>query len=86
MMLAMPFHLTNRYLHSHDFDTVVIMHDDSVWSLARRYTTDEKQASELQQAIIDVNGLAPDGSGLYVGQNIRVPVLARSAEQELAEK
>ena len=85
-MMMMPFHLTNAYLHSSDFDTVIIKHDDSVWELAHRYTNDEKQAAELQQAIIDVNGLQPDGSGLIAGQNIQVPVLKRSAGNELAEK
>lgn len=86
VMMAMPFHLTNSYLHSSNFDIVVIEHDDSVWSLAHRYTADEKQAAELQQAIIDVNGLAPDGSGIYAGQNIQVPVLTRSTGRELAAK
>ena len=86
MMMMMPFHLTNAYLHSSDFDTVVVKHNDSVWGLAHRYTDDEKQAAELQQAIIDVNGLLPDGSGLVAGQNIQVPVLKRSPGNEVAEK
>ncbi|MBQ1890687.1 MAG: LysM peptidoglycan-binding domain-containing protein, partial [Selenomonas sp.] len=58
----MPFHLTNDYLRSSDFDTVTIKQNDSVWSLAARYTTNEKRAAELRQAIIEVNGLAPQKS------------------------
>ena len=82
----MPFHLTNDYLRSSDFDTVTIKQNDSVWSLAARYTTNEKRAAELRQAIIEVNGLAPDGSGLRLGQQLQVPVLGRSESQQVAEK
>lgn len=82
----MPFHLTNDYLRSSDFDTVTIKQNDSVWSLAARYTTNEKRAAELRQAIIEVNGLAPDGSGLRLGQQLQVPVLGRSESPQVAEK
>lgn len=81
-----PFHLTNDYLRSSDFDTVTIKQNDSVWSLAARYTTNEKRAAELRQAIIEVNGLAPDGSGLRLGQQLQVPVLGRSESPQVAEK
>ena len=82
----MPFHLTNEYLRSSDFDTVTIKQNDSVWSLAARYTTSEERAAELRQAIIEVNGLAPDGSGLRLGQQLQVPVLGRTGSPQMAEK
>lgn len=81
-----PFQLSNEYLRSSDFDTVTIRQNDSVWNLAHRYTTDEGKARELQQAIIEVNGLDPDGSNLRVGQQLQVPVIKNTEGTQLAEK
>ncbi|SDG42099.1 LysM domain-containing protein [Selenomonas sp. WCT3] len=81
-----PFNLTNEYLRASDFDTVTVKQNDSVWNLARRYTTDEARAMDLQQAIIEVNGLAPDGSNLRVGQQIQVPVVKKTTGTQMAEK
>ncbi|MBQ1867202.1 LysM peptidoglycan-binding domain-containing protein [Selenomonas sp.] len=81
-----PFHLTNEYLRSSDFDTVTVKQNDSVWNLARRYTENESRAEELQQAIIEVNGLNPDGSNLRVGQQLQVPVIRNTEGTQLAEK
>ncbi|WP_187620218.1 LysM peptidoglycan-binding domain-containing protein [Selenomonas ruminis] len=81
-----PFQLTNEYLRSSDFDTVTVKQNDSVWNLARRYTENESRAEELQQAIIEVNGLNPDGSNLRVGQQLQVPVIRNTEGTQLAEK
>ncbi len=81
-----PFQLSNEYLRTSDFDTVTIRQDDSVWNLARRYTADENKAKDLQQAIIEVNGLKPDGSNLRVGQQLQVPVIKKTSGTQLAKK
>ena len=81
-----PFQLSNEYLRTSDFDTVTIQQDDSVWNLARRYTADENKAKDLQQAIIEVNGLKPDGSNLRVGQQLQVPVIKKTSGTQLAKK
>lgn len=81
-----PFQLSNEYLRTSDFDTVTIRQDDSVWNLARRYTADENKAKDLQRAIIEVNGLKPDGSNLRVGQQLQVPVIKKTSGTQLAKK
>ena len=81
-----PFQLSNEYLRTSDFDTVTIRQDDSVWNLARRYTADQNKAKDLQQAIIEVNGLKPDGSNLRVGQQLQVPVIKKTSGTQLAKK
>lgn len=85
-VVVIPGNLTNEYLRSSEFDTVTICPNDSVWSLSQRYTMDERRREKLQQAIIEINGLAPDGSGLRAGQQIQVPVLGRTEGTRIAEK
>ena len=86
MVLAIsPLHLTNQYLRSSDFDVVVAAADESAAAIAARYTVDAEQAGSLCEAIIDVNGLAPDGA-LREGQSLRVPVLAREKGTEVASR
>jgi hypothetical protein len=41
---------------------------------------------DLQKAIIEVNGLEPDGSSLRVGQRLQVPVLKKTTGTQMAEK
>ena len=67
-------HLTNPYLRSADFIEVQVSRGENVWSIARRYTTKETMTEQLEEAIIEVNGLAPDG-GVAAGRRLRVPVL-----------
>ena len=86
LAVVSPFNLTNEYLRAGDFDTVIVKQNDSVWTLARRYTTDETHAMDLQKAIIEVNGLEPDGSNLRVGQRLQVPVLKQTTGTQMAEK
>lgn len=78
-----PLHLSNHYLRCTDFDVVVARDADSVARIASRYTNDPQQVERLAEAIIDVNGLPPDGA-LRVGQNVRVPVLPRQEGAEVA--
>ncbi len=78
-----PFQLDNAYLRSSDFDTVTVTRRDTVWSIASRYTTDEKQMVRLTQAIIEVNGLSPEAV-IRTGQRLRVPVLRRDDPLQLA--
>ena len=52
-------HLTNPYLRSADFIEVQVSRGENVWSIARRYTTRETMAEQLEEAIIEVNGLSP---------------------------
>ncbi len=79
-----PFHLSNDYLRSSDFDTVKVARRDSVWDIASRYTEKEEDARDLVEAIIEVNGLSADGS-LRTGQSLRVPIL-RERLPKLAER
>ena len=72
-------HLTNPYLRSADFIEVSVMRGENVWTIARKYTTKETMAEQLEEAIIEVNGLTPDGA-VTAGRRLRVPVL-ESAEQ-----
>ena len=86
-LLAMaPLHLSNVYLRSADFEVVTVGQNDSVWSIAERYTTDTDQTGNLREAIIEVNDLKGENA-LRFGQTLRVPVLARQAvSSQLAEK
>lgn len=76
LVLTAPLGLSNEYLRSGDFDMVTVKPNESVWSIAARYTVDEGQAEELREAIIEVNALQEDGR-MHAGQVIRVPVIHR---------
>ncbi len=78
-----PFHLDNAYLRSATFDTVTVARRETVWSIAGRYTTDEKQAARLVEAIFEVNGLSPE-MPIRTGQRLRVPVLRQDSAPQLA--
>ena len=78
-------HLTNPYLRSADFIEVQVSRGENVWSIARRYATRETLAEQLEEAIIEVNGLAPDGS-VAAGRRLRVPVIEPAEQlQAMAE-
>ena len=78
-------HLTNPYLRSSDFVEVSVMRGESVWTIARRYAAKETMAEQLEEAIIEVNGLAPDGA-VAAGRRLRIPVLEQGAQlQAMAE-
>ena len=78
-------HLTNPYLRSADFIEVQVSRGENVWSIARRYTTRETMAEQLEEAIIEVNDLLPDGA-VYAGRHLRVPILASGEQlQAMAE-
>lgn len=85
LIAVSPLHLTNEYLRSNTFDRVEIQQGEDIQSVARRYTRDETRVRELQQAIIDVNDLNPDGSGLRQGQELLIPLL-QTPETQVAEK
>ena len=72
-------HLTNPYLRSSEFVEVSVIRGDSVWTIARKYAAKETMAEELEEAIIEVNDLPPDGA-VYAGRRLLVPVL-EPAEQ-----
>ena len=78
-------HLTNPYLRSSDFIEVSVMRGESVWTIARRYAAKETMAEQLEEAIIEVNGLAPDGA-VAAGRRLQIPVLEQGAQlQAMAE-
>ena len=72
-------HLTNPYLRSSEFIEVNVSRGENIWTIARKYATKETMAEQLEEAIIEVNGLAPDGA-VSVGRRLQIPVL-ESAEQ-----
>ena len=78
-------HLTNPYLRSSEFVEVSVSRGENVWTIARKYTTKETMAEQLEEAIIEVNGLAPDGA-VTAGRRLRVPILEPAAQlQAMAE-
>ena len=78
-------HLTNPYLRSADFVEVSVAHGESVWSIAQTYAARESTAKDLEEAIIEVNDLPPDGA-VYAGRHLRVPILASGEQlQAMAE-
>ena len=78
-------HLTNPYLRSADFIEVSVMRGENVWTIARKYATKETMAEQLEEAIIEVNGLAPDGT-VAAGRRLQIPVLEPAEQlQALAE-
>ena len=80
-----PLHLSNGYLRSSDFDIVTIHPNESVWNVAQRYTTENRDTARLVEAIAVVNGLDADANVRY-GQKLRVPVLKRNGQPQLAER
>jgi len=74
VMAFTPLHITNEYLYSSEFITVIPQKSVTAGDVARRYTNDEKKTEKLQEAIIAVNDLKPAGS-IREGQHVRVPVL-----------
>ena len=78
-------HLTNPYLRSSDFIEVSVSRGENVWTIARKYATKETMAEQLEEAIIEVNGLTPDGA-VTAGRRLRVPLLAPAEQlQAMAE-
>ena len=78
-------HLTNPYLRSSEFVEVSVMRGENVWTIARRFAAKETMAEELEEAIIEVNGLSPDGS-VAAGRRLRIPVLDPTEQlQAMAE-
>ena len=78
-------HLTNPYLRSSEFIEVSVSRGENVWTIARRFTTKETMVEQLEEAIIEVNGLAPDGA-VAAGRRLRVPVIESTEHlQAMAE-
>ena len=78
-------HLTNPYLRSAEFIEVSVMRGENVWTIARKFAAKETMAEQLEEAIIEVNGLAPDGS-VAAGRRLRVPVIEPAEQlQAMAE-
>ena len=78
-------HLTNPYLRSAEFIEVSVMRGENVWTIARKFATKETMAEQLEEAIIEVNDLPPDGA-VYAGRHLRVPILASGEQlQAMAE-
>ena len=73
-MVVSSLHLTNPYLRSSEFVEISVERGDSVWTIARKYATKETMAQELEEAIIEINGLTPDAA-LYAGRRLQIPVL-----------
>ena len=67
-------HLTNPYLRSSEFMEISVERGDSVWTIARKYATKETMAQELEEAIIEINGLPPNAA-LYAGRRLRIPMI-----------
>ena len=85
LTLAAPFHLGNAYLRSSDFAVVTVKRNESVWTIAERYTKNAAQNQVLMEAIIEVNGLSPDGS-VRAGQKLRIPLLEQDLVSQMAAK
>ena len=84
-MGASALHLTNPYLSSSEFIEVHVARGESVWTIARKYAPKESMAEQLEEAIIEVNGLAPDGA-VHAGRRLRIPVLEQGEQlQAMAE-
>ena len=78
-------HLTNPYLRSAEFIEVSVMRGENVWTIARKFAAKETMAEQLEEAIIEVNGLTPDGA-VTAGRRLRVPVLEPAEQlQAMAE-
>jgi len=78
-------HLTNPYLRSSEFIEVNVSRGENIWTIARKYATKETMAEQLEEAIIEVNGLAPDGA-VTAGRRLRVPMLEPTEQlQAMAE-
>ena len=78
-------HLTNPYLRSSEFIEVSVSRGENVWTIARRFATKETMVEQLEEAIIEVNGLAPDGA-VAAGRRLRVPVIEPTGHlQAMAE-
>lgn len=80
-----PLHLSNAYLRSADFDIVIVRNHESVWSVAQRYTTENKDTVHLAEAIAEINGLDAEAT-VHNGQQLRVPILKRGAQPQLAAR
>lgn len=74
VMLLSPFHLGNSYLRCSDFESVVIHQGDTLETIAGRYTVNEVEAKELQEAICEINDIR-DAKSIKVGRRIDVPVM-----------
>ncbi|EKU71463.1 LysM peptidoglycan-binding domain-containing protein [Selenomonas sp. F0473] len=84
-MVVSSLHLTNPYLRSAEFMEISVTRGDSVWTIARKYASKESMARELEEAIIEVNDLPPDGA-LYAGRRLRIPVIEPAEQlQAMAE-
>ena len=76
LFLFAPFHLSNTYLQCSEFSQITVKSDESVWSIAERYTANEEQTRSLQEAIIEINNLNAGGKVL-AGQTLRIPIKER---------
>ena len=73
------------YLRSAEFIEVSVMRGENVWTIARKFAAKETMAEQLEEAIIEVNGLTPDGA-VTAGRRLRVPVLEPAEQlQAMAE-
>jgi len=70
-----PFNLTNSYLRTSDFDTVVLQHGESIEAVASRYTSDSEQLQELTVAIKEINDIKTERD-LRAGRKLQIPVIS----------
>lgn len=70
-----PFNLTNSYLRTSDFDTVVLQHGESIETVASRYTSDSEQLQELTVAIKEINDIKTERD-LRAGRKLQIPVIS----------
>ncbi|HAF31489.1 MAG TPA: hypothetical protein DCR09_03700 [Anaerovibrio sp.] len=70
-----PFNLTNSYLRTSEFDTVILQHGESIETIASRYTSDNEQLQELTVAIKEINDIKNDRD-LRAGRKLQIPVIA----------
>lgn len=84
-MIVSSLHLTNPYLRSAEFIEISVARGDSVWTIARQYAAKESMAQELEEAIIEVNDLPPDGA-VHAGRRLRIPTIEPAEQlQAMAE-
>ncbi|WP_051533465.1 LysM domain-containing protein [Anaerovibrio sp. RM50] len=75
-----PFNLTNSYLRTSDFDTVVVQHGESIETIASRYTSDSEQLQELTVAIKEINDIRNDRD-MRAGRRLQIPVIASDSQK-----
>ena len=80
-----PLHLDNEYLRADTFAAVTVQQGESLHDLSGRYTVNERDRSQLIEAICEINGLT-ENTVLKAGRRLQVPVLSTADSNAIAQK